>query len=279
MVERTTRDGRRFRIYLPVTLLVSFTVFPVYWLINSSLKGPTELFSFPPRYWPRIPTFINYTQALFGTRLGQLYLNSLVVSGCSCLAVIILAVFAGFAMARFRFRARAIVIVLFLTSQVIPQVVLLVPAFTMFKFAGLVNTRVALVLVYVVTWLPFSVMTMRGFYGAIPIELEEAAMIDGCTHLGALLRVVLPLALPGIVATAIYAFINAWNELLFAVVLISSPDLQTLPVGLMSLTDETHTNYGVMLSIAVLALIPSLGLFGWIQRYLTTGLSAGAVKG
>jgi N,N'-diacetylchitobiose transport system permease protein len=127
--------------------------------------------------------------------------------------------------------------------------------------------------------LPFGVMTMRGFYLSVPAELEEAAMLDGCSRTGALLRVVLPTVIPGAVATTIYGFINAWNELLFAVILISNPRFQTLPVGLMSMTDEIRTEYGMMLAIAVLAVVPSLALFGWTQRYLTGGLAAGAIKG
>lgn len=271
--------ARRLAIWLPVTFFLLFTLLPIYWLVVSSLKGPGELFAFPIAYWPQEVTFENYLRALTETRLASLYVNSLVAAGGTCLALVGLMVIGGYAMARFDFPGKTLVLVLFLAAQLLPPVVMLVPVFTMFSSLGLLNTRAALVVIYVIMLLPFSVMTMRSFYAAIPEQLEEAAMIDGCTRLGALFRVVLPVALPGLVATTIYGFINSWNELLFAVMLVQSPNLQTIPVGLMSMTDEARTEYGMMLAIAVMALAPSLILFGIIQRWLTTGLSAGAVKG
>jgi multiple sugar transport system permease protein len=266
-------------VWGPVGAFLVFTLFPVYWLVNSSLKGAGELFTFPPRYWPAAATVANYLDAVRQTRLAALYLNSLWISSVTCLALMALIVFSGYAMARFRFRGKAWLVALFLLAQVLPHVVLLLPFFTMFKAAGLINSRLALVVAYTVITLPFSVLTMRGFFAAIPVELDEAAMVDGCGRSGALFRVVLPAALPGLVATSIYGFINAWNELILAVVLINSPGLQTLPVGLSSLIDENRTEYGMLMAVAVLSLVPSLLFFGWIQRYLTTGLSAGAVKG
>lgn len=270
---------RSLAIGLPVGSYLLFTLFPIYWLVNSSLKSAAELFTFPPRYWPQAPSLANYVDALTKTRLGALYLNSLATAGLTCLALVVLIIFAGYAMARFRFRGKRLVLVLFLLAQMLPAVVLLVPLFTMYRQANLINTPWSLVLTYTATLLPFSVLTMRGFFASIPDELDEAALVDGCGRTGALFRVVLPAALPGLVATSIFGFINSWNELIYAVVFISSPRLQTLPVGLSSMIDENRAEYGLLLAVAVLALIPSLLLFGWIQRYLTTGLSAGAVKG
>jgi multiple sugar transport system permease protein len=276
---RRTHLIRVLIIGVPALLFLTYTLFPIYWLINSSLKSASELFTFPPRYWPAAPTLQNFSNALTQTRLGRLYLNSLMIASLTCLALLITIVFSGYAMARFRFRGKSVVLLLFLLTQMLPHVVLLAPLFTIYRHLNLINTPWSLVITYTLVWLPFSVMMMRNFFAAVPVELEEAAMVDGCSRTSALFRVVLPVALPGLVATSIFGFINAWNELIFAVVFINSPYIQTLPVGLSSLIDENRTEYGMILAVAVLALIPSMILFGYIQRYLTTGLAAGAVKG
>ena len=279
MAASHTTKTATWPIYLPIGLYLVFTLFPIYWLVNSSLKPSSELFRFPPLYWPQHLTFQNFADAWTTTRLGTLYVNSLIVSGLTCLLLLALVIFGGYGMARFRFRGKSLILVLFLLAQIMPSVVLLVPLFTIYKHLGILNTRIVLVITYTITLLPFSVLMMRGFFDSIPEEMDEAAMVDGCGRIGALLRVVLPSALPGVVATTIFGFINAWNELVYAVIFISTPTIQTLPVGLASMIDEQRTDYGMLLAIGVLALVPSLMLFAYIQRYLTQGLTAGAVKG
>ena len=270
---------RALAIYPLALVLVVFTLFPIYWVVNSSLKPDSELFHFPPLYWPSQINLRSYINAIHNGRLASFYLNSMIVAACTCLATLVLVVFAGYSMSRFRFRGKGVIVLMFLMAQMLPAVVLIAPLFTIFSVLHLVNTRWVLIISYVISSLPFCVLMMRGFFDSLPRDMEEAAMVDGSSRTGALFRVLLPVALPGLVATSIFAFIDAWNELIFAVMFISSTTLQTLPVGLNLMIQEKRTEYGLLLALAVLALIPTLFLFGYIQRYLTSGLTAGAVKG
>ena len=270
---------RALAIYPLALVLVVFTLFPIYWVVNSSLKPDSELFHFPPLYWPSQINLRSYINAIHNGRLASFYVNSIIVAACTCLATLVLVVFAGYSMSRFRFRGKGVIVLMFLIAQMLPAVVLIAPLFTIFSVLHLVNTRWVLIISYVISSLPFCVLMMRGFFDSLPRDMEEAAMVDGSSRTGALFRVLLPVALPGLVATSIFAFIDAWNELIFAVMFISSTSLQTLPVGLNLMIQEKRTEYGLLLALAVLALIPTLFLFGYIQRYLTSGLTAGAVKG
>lgn len=272
------RHSKILSVYLPLAFFLAFTLFPIYWLASSSLKSGREIFSFPPTYFPKALTFENYQQVL-QSRIMRFYLNSIVVATITCAILCVLIIFAGYSLARFKFKGKSVIMMIMLLAQIIPQVALIVPLFTILSEARLIDTRWALILPYVFIFIPFSVLMMRSFFQSIPDNLDEAAMVDGCGRLGALLRVVLPAAVPGLIATIIFAFINSWNELVFAILFINDPKLQTLPVGLASMQDEFGADYSQILTVATLALLPSVVLFGFIQRYMTTGLSAGAVKG
>ncbi len=271
--------GRKLLIALATLVFLTFTLFPIYWLINSSFKPPNELFRWPPLYLPTHPELVNYREALTQTNVAQQYRNSLVVASVTTATLIALVITPAYAMARYRFAGKNLIVMFFLVAQMLPVVVLLVPLATIYTRLKLINTLWALVITYVITMLPFSVMMMKNFIATVPVELDEAAMVDGCGRIGALFRIVLPTTIPGLVATAIFAFIGAWNELIFAVVFVSSMSIQTLPVGLKALTDYSRTSYGVLLAATVLALVPTLILFSFIQRWLTSGFTSGAVRG
>ncbi|HRL14389.1 MAG TPA: carbohydrate ABC transporter permease, partial [Aggregatilineales bacterium] len=176
---------------IPSAFFIVFTLFPIYWLINSSLKTQNELFRFPPLYLPQQPTLDNYVNAITGTRLGSLYTSSIIVALLTCVILMVLIIFAGYGMARFRFRGKNILLIIFLMAQMLPHVVLLVPFFTFYRAFGLNNTYFSLIFTYVFTWLPFSVLMMRSYYYNIPREIDEAALVDGCTRTGALFRVII----------------------------------------------------------------------------------------
>jgi multiple sugar transport system permease protein len=193
------------------------------------------------------------------------------------LAVII--AMAGYGYSRFRFKGKQFMLLLFLSTQMLPQIMIVLPLFVMFNAIGLLGTHWALIIGYVTILLPFTTFLMMGFYNSIPESLDEAAMIDGCTRFQALVRVILPLVLPGLAASATFGFINAWNEVLFALMFINRGDLQTIPAALLSMNNEYMSRFAWIAAAGVIALVPVMILFGFMQKYLTGGLTAGAVKG
>lgn len=252
---------------------------PFLWMLVTSLKGPQELALQYPTLIPRHPDPGNYARVLVRAGFGRYFLNSALVAVATTLISVALAALAGYAFARFRLPGGKALLLGILATQMFPGILLAIPLYGLLRDLRLLDSLPGLVLVYTTFALPFCVWMLRNAFLTVPRELEESALVDGCTRLGALWRVVLPVALPGIAATAIFSFILAWNEFLYANTFISSAEKRTLAVGLQSLIGEFTTDWGLLMAGAVVTTVPLVLAFLAVQRRLTQGLAAGAVKG
>jgi multiple sugar transport system permease protein len=266
--------------YGTLAVYMVFLGFPLVWMLSTSFKPPREMVEIHPTLVPHNPTFDNYVEAFTEQELGRAALNSLQVSLATAVLTVLVALPAAYALARFKTRLGTVALGWVLLSQLFPFVLLVIPLFLILRQVDLVNTHAGLILVYVVWALPFALWMLQGFVRNIPRELEEAAAVDGATRLQTLRRVVAPLLAPGVVATSLFAFISAWNEFFFALVLLKSPDLATLPVTLARFVGvEGIARLGPLAAGSLLATVPSLLFFAFLQRRLTSGSLAGAVKG
>ncbi len=277
----STRARRRTVDWLLNAALVAVTVvvlFPFYWLLASSLKTQDQLLRAPPEWLPLAPTLNNFERLLEGP-FPSWFENSLIVASCTTGIALTFAALAAYSFSRFPFPGNRALSTLFLFVQLFPVAVVIIPLFTLWTDLKLTDTYWSLIITYLVFGLPISTWLLIGFFNAVPIELEEAAMIDGASRLGALWRVTLPLALPGLAATAIYVFLLAWNEFFFALTFISSTEMRTIPVGLTSFFGEHSVDWGLVMAGSVVASLPVVLLFGLLSRYFVQGLTSGAVKG
>jgi multiple sugar transport system permease protein len=262
-------------ILLVIVLLLS--LFPIYWLFSTSIKPREQTFAVPP-VWVFQPTLENYANVLGNRQFVGYLRNSLIVALTTTAVAVGVGVLAAYALARFQFRGRQAFRFIFLLPQVTPAVAVLVPMFVMFNSLNLIGTYTGIVLSHLTLTLPFAIWMMTGFFEDSPVELEESAMIDGCTRLGALVRVVLPVLGPGIAATAALGFITSWNEFLFSSML-TDRDTRTLSVAITSFLTNRALDWGRTAAAGSLILIPVLVFAFFTQRYLVRGLSHGAVKG
>lgn len=275
------RDSLVLRVLKVIGLSVwmVITIFPLYWIVVTSLKDPSAIAAYPVRYVPTHPTLINYRTLFADSQFGLNIVNSLVVSISAALVATGIAMLSAYVLSRFVFHGRGVVVLVFLVTQMIPAFIALGPLYQFLVKLHLIDSRGGLALVYVAMCIPFSAVMLKGFFDNVPDSLEEAAMVDGCTRLSALVRVILPIMGPGIIATFIFNFVNCWNELFLSVTLINTDTRRTIPTALNGFITSFNIEWGPLSAAAVLSVIPTMVLFGLASRWIVSGLTAGATKG
>jgi multiple sugar transport system permease protein len=263
--------------YLAIIGTLGILLFPVYYLVASAFKSPETLFT--PEIFPSKPSLRSFQEAFTAVPLSQWALNSLIVALATCLMSVTIATMAAYSLARFRYWGSSLFARLILFVYMFPSILLVIPYYVLMNRLGLGNSLTGLVLSYTTFSLPFGVWFLTSYLRTIPPELDEAALVDGCTRLGALYRVILPALAPGLAATSVYVFLVSWNEFLFAFVLISSGALRTLPLGVAAFFGVEFIPWGTILATSVLMCIPVVIFSFFAQKWLVMGLTAGSVKG
>lgn len=266
-------------VYSALAVASLLVMLPVAWMFTVSIRPNGMIFTVPPRWVPAVLTLEAYRRVLGSPATLRFFFNSYVVAGTTTVASLALAMMAGYGFSRFRFPGASALRVFIIGTQMIPPIALVVPYFVVIAALGLYDSYTALIATYTSFALPFATLMMTSYFDTIPRDLEEAAMVDGCTRLGALRRILAPLTVPGVVATGAFAFLLAWNEFLFAVTLTQTTSMRTVPVGIALLMGEHAYQWNVMMALSLLASLPLFAVFVFVQRYLIAGLAAGAVKG
>lgn len=278
------RRGYRIFIHVAAFATVAAILLPLGWLFYSSVVSPTDLLSRPMRWWPENFTVERYSEIFVGqgstaaTQFRSAMVNSFIVGTGTVAISLTVGMLGGYALARLRFPLRRATLLSFLMTYMLPPIALIIPLYILMSRFGLLDTKLGLIIVYCSLVTPFSLWTMSNFFGALPVELEEAARVDGCTRLGALVRVILPLARPGIIATALFGFLLCWDEFLYALIFTSTSDAKTIPVAIAEFTGRNAVDFGLIAAGGILASLPPLLITLVFQRYLIDGLSSGGVK-
>ncbi|MBP0583324.1 carbohydrate ABC transporter permease [Labrys sp. LIt4] len=280
VISRSQRLIAASLTYGILALLCLFCLFPFVWMVDTALKPASEVMSNEPSLLIAAPTLDNFARVLFESDFLTYFRNSLIVAVCATLLTLIVSVFASYALSRWgHYPVSKVVGGALLVSQMIPGVLLLVPLYGLMQHLGLLSTYRALIIVYCTFMIPLVTFMLKSFFDDVPRELEEAAEIDGCSRLGFIWRVLLPLTAPGILATSVFAFVAAWNEFMFGYVLINDDARRTLTPGIMIFRGSHQTDWGLLMAASVLAVVPVALCFVYLQRFLVEGLAAGAVKG
>ena len=278
------RRARRAGLNAAAIAVAVVTLFPIFWMVSTAFKPATEIYSLTPRPLPAHPTWTNFANVLNGSVIGMPYWtflrNSLFVTVASVLVSSVIALLAAIAVARFRFRFRTTYLIMLLIVQMLPQQALVIALFLDFRRLNLLDSLIGLILLYITFALPVTIWMLRNFVAAVPRELEEAAAIDGAGPLQRFWKVLLPLVMPGLVTTSVFAFIFAWNEFVFATTFLGTDQAKyTLPVYVTYFFGKGSVDWGAIMAASVLFTLPVMIFFLIVQRRLRTGLLAGAVKG
>lgn len=279
VARRTRRTRGRTAANIIGVVSAVIMIFPVYWMVLTAFKPGTEILTYTPKFWPSRLTVDNFVRAITAPHFLDALGNSVIVAFATMIIALVLALLAAVAIARFRFYGRKPFIFVILVVQMVPLSALIIPLYLMLNSINQTNRLTGVILTYLAFVLPFTIWTLRGFVVGVPVELEEAAMVDGCTRFQAFYRVVLPLVVPGLVATSIYALIQSWNEYIMAYVLLSDQANETLPVWLVSFVTARGIDYGALMAGATMMAMPVVIFFAIIQRHVASGLTTGAVKG
>jgi multiple sugar transport system permease protein len=260
--------------------VVLVVTFPLLWMILTSVKPQFELFRVPPTFWPEQITFEHYTRLLYETPFLTYMRNSLILGFATTILVVVVATLGAHSLVRFRYPGRERIAQMVLFTYLLPSVVLILPLYLLMVWLGIANTLFSLVIAYTTFALPYALWLLRSFMQGIPDDLEAAALVDGATRMGAFVDVILPQALPGIISTSLFTFILAWNEYLYALVLVNTDSARPLTTGVMGmLVSAFNIEWSLLMAAAVMMSLPLIVIFAFLQKYLTRGFGAGGVKG
>jgi multiple sugar transport system permease protein len=271
--------GRTIAAYLVLAALFVWTLGPLYWMVTTSFKTNAELYGTSATLWPRQPTLANYRVLFTKTPFAVYFRNSTLIALATTTITVLTSAFGAYALVRLRFPGRRLFARILVYTYLVPQSLLFIPLFTILVNTGLSNSRTGLVLTYLGFTIPFCTWLLMGYFLSVPVELEEAGLVDGCSRLGVLFRIVMPVTLPALAVTAFFSFTLSWNEYLYASVFVSDVNAKTIPTGIPSFIIEDVFFWGPMMASTVLSVIPPLAVYFVFQRWLLTGLTLGAVKG
>lgn len=266
-------------VYVFLFMLIIFAMFPSLWMFFTSIKPANEVFTTPPKIVADNPTYSNYERVLFQTSIPRAFMNSVYVAVMTTGITLLIAVLAGYGFARFKFKGSGLLSTGLLFGQMLPTVVLVIPLFILFGRFNLIDTRTSLIIANLSASIPIAIIMLKSYIETVPKELEEAAKIDGSSGIGVLIRIIVPVAAPGVTAVSIFSFLNAWEEFLYALNFTQSAAIKTLPIALVEFSGQFQIDWGGLMSAATVISFPVLLIFFFCSKYFVQGLSEGSVKG